>query len=69
MEYGVPLEACRFCAFHYTVYFHDISAFRGRLNVDVWEEELEPDDVLGWEVDDIAFSIGLVGSLKGVGDI
>ena len=51
------------------IHFHDVLDVKVIFNTDVWEESLEPGDVLGWIVNDIKFSRGLEGILKGVGDI
>ena len=54
---------------YYEEYFHDVSDFRGMFKVDVWEEELELGDLMGWTVYDIMLSRGLEDILKGIGEI
>ena len=49
--------------------FHDALDVKVILNTDIWEESLEPGDVLVWIVNDIKFSRGLESILKGVDDI
>ena len=50
-------------------YSHEILSVRVRPDADDWWAGLEPGGVVGWKVDDIAFSGVLGGVFKGVGNI
>ena len=63
------MAALIFSYLHAVIYFYNILAVRGRLNVDFWEAEIEPCDIVGYKVNDITFIIGLEVILKGAVDI
>ena len=63
------MVGCRIGALYAPKYLHDIFTIGGSINVDVWEDYFEQDDVVGWTVDDITFSRGFEVILKYDGDI
>ena len=58
------MAECRFGALYDVTDFHDTSAVRSRFNAYGRESEPEPDDVMGWAVDDITIGGGLESILE-----